>query len=136
MKKLSLAVRSVGQMIILRENGSTPDDKDWDGFLEVLIKNRDNFEKMKCLVVTDGGGPNAPQRKRLEAALARRPLRVAVVTDSSKARFIASMITFLNSDHRGFSNKEIGEAYVHLGMNREEQLRAAEILRELEPLVG
>ena len=123
-------------MIILRENASTPDDRDWDGFLEVLIKNRDQFEKMKCLVVTDGGGPNAAQRKSLEAALDNRPLRVAVVTDSPKARFIASMITFLNRDHRGFSKKEIGEAYVHLGMSKEEQLRAKEILRELEPLVG
>ena len=61
MKKLSLAVKTVGQMILLRENASTPTDNDWDGFLEILIKNRDNFENLKCLVVTDGGGPNAAQ---------------------------------------------------------------------------
>ena len=136
MKKLSLAVRTVGQMILLRENGSTPVDADWDGFLDILIKNRENFQNLKCLVVTDGGGPNAAQRKRLETALAGRPLRVAVVTDSPKARFIAAMITFLNRDHRGFSKQEIGEAYVHLGMSKAEQSQATEVLRELEPLVG
>lgn len=133
--KQSLAVRSVGSMLVLRENKDTPSDMEWDAFLDHLVKNRTNLDALKILVLTDGGGPNAAQRKRLEAALDGRSVRVAVVTDSPKARFIASAITFLNKLHRGFSTKEISLAYEHLGMTLAEQKLAEVALREMGPLM-
>lgn len=134
--KKTLLVRTIDDMIVMRENGDTPTDIDWDDFLRLLVANRRNFDSLKILVVTAGGGPNAAQRKRLEMALDGRGVRVAIVTDSPKARFIASMVRFLNKHHRGFATAEIRQAYEHLGMSWQEQKLAEQALREMDPLVG
>jgi hypothetical protein len=131
-----MLTRKIGTMIVLRENNDTPHDAEWDGFLRLLSDNRNNFERMKILVVTDGGGPNASQRKRLEGTLSGKPVRVAVVTDSAKSRFIASAISLINRDHKGFSMKEIGQAYQHLDMTSSECREAELALKEMEPLIA
>jgi hypothetical protein len=134
--KKMLRVRAIGNVIVLRENVDPPADQDWDGFLDLLILNRENFDRLKILVVTDGGGPNAAQRKRLENALDGRGVHVAIVTDSAKARFITSIVRFINKRHRGFAMAEIRQAYEHLGMSWQEQKLAEQALREMESLVG
>lgn len=131
-----MLTRKIGTMVVLRENNDTPLDPEWDAFLRLLADNRNNFERLKILVVTDGGGPNAAQRKRLEATLSGKPVRVAVVTDSAKSRFIASAISLINRDHRGFSMKEIGQAYQHLGMTVAECREAEAALKEMEPMIA
>lgn len=135
MMKVSMATRSIGSMVVLRENKETPSDREWDDFLGILVKNHQALDTLKILVLTEGGGPNAAQRKRLEVALGGKSVRVAIVTDSPKARFIASAITFLNKEHRGFSTSEIDQAYRHLGMTLDEQRAATQALAELKPLI-
>lgn len=131
-----MVTRKIGTMVVLRENNDTPLDAEWDAFLKLLSDNRNNFERMKILVVTDGGGPNAGQRKRLEVALSGKPVRVAVVTDSAKSRFIASAISLINRDHKGFSMKEISQAYQHLDMTGAECREAEAALKEMEPMIA
>jgi hypothetical protein len=128
----SLAVETVGSMILLRENRHTPTNSDWDDFMRLLVENRENFPRLKILVVTDGGGPNADQRKRLEKALAGRPVRVAVVTDSTKVRFIVSSIALLNREIKTFSMNEMKDAHAHLSLTTAEQIQAAQVLQRLE----
>ena len=133
--KPTMVTRVVGQLVILRENDSTPLDSEWDAFLKILADNWDKFDRLKILVVTDGGGPNAAQRKRLETVLNGKPIRVAVVTDSAKSRFIASMISLINRQHMGFAMKEIVQAYNHLKMTQMERTVAEQALTELDPLI-
>ena len=134
--KRTLTFRTVGDsMIVLRENKDTPRDEDWDAFLACLVENRARFSQLKILVMTEGGGPNVEQRKRLEVALDRRPVRVAVVTDSIKVRFIVSSIALLNRQISTFSLKEIERAYTHLGMTQAEQSLARAVIRELDQQV-
>lgn len=135
-RKKTLAFRSITDtMLVLRENKDTPRDEDWDAFLEVLSKNRPNFDKFKILVMTEGGGPNQDQRKRLEVALGGRPVRVAVVTDSVKVRFIVSSIALLNREIRTYSNREIEEAYQHLNMTELERRKVDDAIREMNQIV-
>lgn len=132
-KKRNMACRRIGDsMIVLRENEDTPADEDWDAFLTMLVQDRERFPKLKILVLTEGGGPNAEQRKRLKIALDGRPVRVACVTDSVKVRFIASSVALLNRQIRTFAKSELAAAYTHLGMSAAEQKLAAAILEEME----
>jgi hypothetical protein len=133
--KKTLAVRSVESMLILRENADTPTDKDWDEFLDILVENRPRFPSLKILVMTDGGGPNMNQRKRLEKALDKRPVRVAVVSDSARVRFIVSTIAFLNPEIRTFSRKEIDDAYEHLSLTPRERKLAETAIEEMHHLI-
>lgn len=135
-KRRNMACRRIGDsMIVLRENEDTPADEDWDAFLAMLVHDRDRFPKLKILVMTEGGGPSAEQRKRLKVALDGRPVRVACVTDSVKVRFIASSVALLNRQIRTFSKSELDGAYTHLGMNSAEQKIAAAVLDEIEKQV-
>lgn len=134
--KRSLLFQKIGAMIVLRENNQTPTDDDWDAFLRVLAANRENFPSLKILVVTDGGGPNAAQRKRLQAALGGRPVRVAVVTDATIVSFIVSSIALLNHEIRSFSRNQLSAAYAHLNLSPSEQKLAMEAIQTMEPLVG
>jgi hypothetical protein len=134
--KPTLVVRTVApSLVVMRENIETPHDHEWDAFLALLNQNRDNFAKFRLLVVTDGGGPNAAQRKRLDGVLGGRSVRVAVVTESAKSRFIASAISLINRDHRGFSPAEIEAAYTHLALTPAERRLAEAALREMDPLI-
>lgn len=133
--KPTMVTRMIGQLVVLRENDATPLDSEWDDFLKILSDNWDKFDRLKILVVTDGGGPNAAQRKRLEGVLNGKPIRVAVVSDSAKSRFIASMISLINRQHMGFAMKEIVQAYNHLRMTQIERTVAEQALADLDPLI-
>ena len=134
--KRSLLVRVAESMIVLRENAVTPTDADWDEFMEILSAARPDFERIRILVMTDGGSPSTEQRKRLAIALGGKLVRVAVVTDSMKVRFIVSSIALLNREIASFANKEIAEAYAHLSLTRAEQKLAQAMIAEMSPLVG
>lgn len=135
-QKKTLAFRFVdSSLLVLRENAVTPRDEDWDAFLTVLEKNRDNFARLRILVRTEGGGPSAPQRKRLEKALGGRPVRVAVVTNSVAVRFIVSSIALLNREIRTFSVDELANAYQHLRLNPAERRDAEKAAFDMEDMV-
>lgn len=119
----------------MRESLDTPLDEEWDAFLGLLSQNQGNFAKLRILVSTNGGGPNAAQRKRLDTVLAGRPIRVAVVTDSAKSRFIASAISLINRDHKGFSIAEMEGAYDHLALSPSERRLVDAALKEMDPMI-
>lgn len=123
-------------LVVSRESFESPRDEEWEEFLRVLRTRGEHFASLKILVVTDGGGPNADQRKRLEAVLKGRAVRVAIVTDSAKSRFIASAVSLFNRDHRGFSKAEIQSAYGHLGLSPKERQMCEAALRELDPMIA
>ena len=121
--------------MVLRETFATPRDEEWDQLLDLLRAQGDNVENVRFLVVTDGGGPNSAQRARVERVLNGRAVRVAIVSDSAKSRFIASTISLFNRDHRGFSKAEISEAYAHLRLTARERVLVEAALQQMEPLI-
>ncbi len=136
MLKKSLDFRQIDKLVVLYENKNTPADADWDAFLDCLRKNRDQFDQVRIAVFTPGGGPNAPQRKRLAEALGGKSVRVAVVSDSPIVRFIASSIALLNRQHAAFNTNEREKAYAHLGLTptqrRQVDLALAELAETVE----
>lgn len=122
-------------MLILRQNDQSPSDPEWDGFLTLLKAARPEFDRLKILILTDGGGPNAAQRKRLADTLGGKAVRVAVISDSIKVRFVASTIALFHKEHRSFLKSEFRNACGHLGMSSHEGELAKQTLEDLAPLV-
>ncbi|MGC4091461.1 MAG: hypothetical protein QM756_27000 [Polyangiaceae bacterium] len=122
-------------MIIIRQNKDNAPDRDWDEFLRILVANRAEFQRLKILVVTDGGGPSTTQRKALQTALDGRSIRVAVVSDSMRARFIVSSIALLNRDISSFSMDEMSRAFDHLNLSADERRTAKRTVDEMQALV-
>jgi hypothetical protein len=121
--------RAAGSLVLVRQGREAPTEKEWARFIQLLVHNAD--PKPKVLIVTDGGGPTPEQRKSIRTALGGRSLRVVVVSDSAKVRFIVSTIALLTSDIRSFTLAELDAAGAYLGLQPEERLRAERMLREM-----
>lgn len=134
-QKPTLVTKTVApNLLVMRETFDTPRDEEWNAFLR-LLEACEDIERVRLLVVTDGGGPNSAQRSRLEGVLKGRSMRVAIVTDSAKSRFIASAISLFNRDHRGFSRAEMAGAYAHLRLTAVESRQVEFALRDMEPMI-
>jgi len=68
----------------------------------------------------------------LQATLGGTPMRVAVVSDSIKMRFIASTIALFHRDHRSFTTSELEEAYEHLNLAAGERRKVESVVREMQ----
>ena len=128
--------RRIGNLVILRENTETPSDAEWDETLRLLTLNPADLDKTKVLVITDGGGPSPAQRKRLDQALKGTPVRVAVVSESVKVRFIVSSVALVTSRIQSFRQSELAAAFDHLGLNHEERQVATRSINEMAALVA
>ena len=128
--KRNQVVRKVGDIVFVVQNDQTPSDAEWNEFLDIL-RSRADLARVKVFVRTAGGAPDAGQRKDLETTLNGVRFRVAVVSDSVKVRFIASVIALFHRDHRSFGVTQTKEAYNHLQLTPQERVLAASTVREL-----
>ncbi len=138
--KRALVSSIVGSVLLLCEDKDSPTDWEWDECLALLkdLTTRTDAagEKIKVLVSTLGGGPNAAQRKRLEVVLAGRPCPTAVISDSLKLRFISAAVALFNPDHRGFTTAERLEAYKFLRLSAPQTRQLEATMAQMVKLVA
>jgi hypothetical protein len=127
--------RKVGSLVILREGRNDPHDAEWDVTLGILAEHRSEIDHIKVLVISDGGGPTQAQRKRLERTLEGKPIRVAVVSDSMKVRFICSSVALFTSNLSSFKVSELRDAYKWLDLTAEERQMATHNIASMRDLV-
>ena len=74
----------------------------------------------RILAVTDGGAPNAIQRKQMnEVAMGGAHVKSAIITTAAAnpiKRGIATAIQWLNPEFRIFAPQEAGRAFEHIGI--------------------
>ncbi len=124
----NMVTRRFGPLLILRENKETPTDEEWDECLDLLARDVDD---VRVLVITDGGGPSPAQRKRLEQTLAGKPVKVAVVSESVKVRFIVSTVALLTANIKSFTLVEYTQALQHLDLDLDLRRIAQQQIREM-----
>jgi len=129
--KKNMVTRNLGDLLLLRQNVETPSDAEWNECLEHLGRFRSDFSRAKVLVITDGGGPTPEQRKRLAAVLQGSRVRVAVVSEALKFRFIVSSVALFIPDIASFQTHQMERAYDHLKMTRSERRTADAAIAEM-----
>jgi len=129
----NMVTRRLGNLLILRQNQQSPSDEEWDECLGLLSPDLDT---VRVLVITDGGGPTPEQRRRLDQTLNGTPVRVAVVSDSVKIRFVVSSVAFLTRRIKSFSELEYTEALEHLNLDLDQRRVAQRHVREMTALVS
>lgn len=131
-RKRTIAISRVANLILMRETADAPSDDEWNGFLAVLSGAGEDLPRYRLLVITDGGGPTPAQRRRLAQVLARRPVKVAVLSDDLRVRFMAATVSLFHPQHKFFGLKSMKDAYAHLGLTVHEQRIAEQAFRDLE----
>ncbi len=129
----NLVTRRVGSLLILRQNKGNPSDEEWDECLGLLKPDLDN---VRVLVVTDGGAPSPEQRRRLNQTMSGAPLRISVVSESVKVRFVVSSVAFLSRNIKSFSETEYSDALQHLDLDLDQRRVAQRHVREMTAIVN
>ena len=70
----TMAVETVDSTILVYHTKEKPSDDEWEVFVEAIRTARPGMNTL--VVAPDGGGPNAPQRKRMAQAFAAQVERI------------------------------------------------------------
>jgi hypothetical protein len=108
-----MLTRRIGSVLLVVQGSAPPSDSEWNESLEIL---RPFVAIARVLVLTEGGGPDPSQRKRLSAVIGGNPIRVAILTNSAKVRFIGASIAFFIRRIRCFMLSDTSAAFKHIDL--------------------
>jgi hypothetical protein len=102
-----------------------PLSKEWD---EYIAAARDNAARLVGMIVSsEGGAPDAHQRKQGEALVPLQPnLKIAVVTRSPGVRMVIIILHWINVKVKAFAPGEVAAAAEFLGVPEADRPALAE----------
>lgn len=122
------AYRLLHDVVIAVHNVRNPNREEWDEYLKIVASLRVAFDgdcaRFRQLIFTDGGAPNAMQRKAV-ADLARGlenrdKIRVVIVSRSVIARGIVTAFRWLGFPLGSFAPDELDQAFAFLAVSKAE----------------
>lgn len=127
----TLLYRSIGSLVLLVHAPVPPAPDEWTQYVSDLESVGRNYpEDVTLLVIAEGSGPSAAQRDELRIH-APRKLRTSVVTTSTVARTIVTLLGWVTPTIRAFAPANMDSAFDYLSISPE--ARPA-ILRQLAAL--
>ena len=124
------AVEMVGDFVVVAQATESPGDEEWRR--NIALQTSIPAERVRVLVWTDGGAPNAKQRAALAAALkGTQPLSAVVTPPSSIARAVGTAIRWFNPQLGVFSHEDIEAALNHLGVQGLDRQRLVDTVYRL-----
>ena len=132
-------VRGVG---IAVHNATNPNKEEWDDYLAMSgagMKAVGDLSRFKQLVFTDGGGPNAAQRKA--SVEIGKPygdtndIRVAVVSSSMAVRGIVTAFNWIGAPLRSYGAHQVGDAFAYLGIKGDDAVAICDAVEKLSAQV-
>lgn len=125
----TIAYKVIDRLFLVAYGTEDPTDGEWFGYIEEI--KRHGVDRTMQLVCTEGGGPNATQRRYLEEALAGRTVPVAVLSSSVSVRGMVSAMSWVNREIRAFPPAGLLDALAYLEIPAS---RADLIEREIQKL--
>jgi hypothetical protein len=107
-----MGIRVIDRLVLVVYGIAGPTDADWIEYLGVV--ERSGLDRTAHLIVTDGGGPTAAQRRLLYGLLAGRTRPVAVVSGSLQVRAIVTAMSWFNRSIRAFPVPGLADAIAYL----------------------
>jgi hypothetical protein len=120
----------VGHILVFVHGPDSPSDGEWDEAM-VLFRAVPDVARIRVLVFTGGGAPDARQRAKLHTALGKTKATIAVLTPSALARAAGTAIAWFNPGLRVFDPDDIERAFDHLDAARAERPVLSRTLAEL-----
>ena len=120
----------VGHILVFVHGSEAPSDAEWDEAL-VLFRAVPDVARIRVLVFSNGGAPDARQRARLHTALGKTKATIAVVTPSALARAAGTAIAWFVPGLRVFEPDDIERAFDHLDAAHAERPVLTRVLAEL-----
>jgi hypothetical protein len=115
--------RCEGRLIMVAHTSASPSDEEWSGYARdvAAVLSRSSPEDVRTVVFTDGGGPNAEQRRMLTEIKGWNTVRVSVVSQSLAVRGIVTAFSWFNPKIKAFLPVAVEAAFRHLGLSPDEE---------------
>jgi hypothetical protein len=111
MEITTLVWAQIEDYLVIAQTKMTPSRKEWSDLLDCM--RRMNYRG--ALVHTEGGSPNALQRKQLRDTVGNSEIYTAILTDSPIVRAAMTALNlFVKSPMRGFTPNDIEEALSYM----------------------
>ena len=126
--------RCDGRLIIVAHTNASPSDEEWSGYAREVAAalSRSAPADLRTVVFTDGGGPNAEQRRMLTEIKGWNIVRVSVVSQSLAVRGIVTAFSWFNPKIKAFLPIAVGAAFRHLGLSPDEESRVWATVNEFQ----
>lgn len=114
---------------------ANPTAKDWEEYtnaISALERKGVDVTRMRTLVFTDSGGPDAAQRAVLVKILRGRKTKLVMLSDSQAFRMIGIAITWFNDFAKVLSPSRMIEALTFLGIPETRADAILQLARKLE----
>lgn len=125
-----LVVRVKGTLFLIWNGSENTTDDEWSRML-AQFRAQPDLDKLRILVVTEGGAPPPSQQKQLYDVLGGRAVTVAILADGVGTRFVISSLALFIKRLRGYRLDELGAAAAHLSLTRDELTAASAFLVEM-----
>lgn len=129
----TLAFGRVDRCVLLVHSEEAPTDREWDAYIDFV--NAQLPDRIRILVVSNGGTPSAPQRNQIKDVATQFPdktIPTAVITTSVLARGAVTAINWFFKNVRAFAPMEIAEALKFLEIPPEAEAPVQQALAELQ----
>ncbi|HKP64707.1 MAG TPA: hypothetical protein VJV78_48555 [Polyangiales bacterium] len=130
---MAMTMGKLDRVKIAVHDTSAPTEEEWARWVGLCAEPGD---RLRFLVESHGGAPNAKQRKALNDVLAGREVRSAVLTDSIVARGVVTALAWLGIPLRAFPLGDYKSAGEYLGLSHHELTVVVEQLRILRKECG
>jgi hypothetical protein len=113
------------RLVICLHTKVDPPQAEWDNVLKLLsaqLAAAPDVERMRMLVVTGGGAPDARQRAQLAEVWAKRDIKTAILVpgrNNPLKRGLMTALTWINPAIAFFEPPQLSEALVYLGIAQE-----------------
>lgn len=125
-----------GLSLYLMVYNTRPPAPDEEGPFLTTLASEPSLDKVRALVLTDGGTPAADSRRALQKFLAGRSIKVGIVTTNPFVRGIVTAISWFNPGNRAFKPSEVGRALTYLNVDAAWHAQLFGRIGELAAAVG
>jgi hypothetical protein len=121
------------EVVVLFHTRAAPGDAEWNIYVDMVREYIARVRRVPVLLVYScGGAPNAGQRARAIEAAGGKPTRVALITNSSFARGVATIISWFGVDIRSFTSiAELPKAAAYLELDDATQMEARQAIERM-----
>jgi hypothetical protein len=126
----NVAFAFVGDLAIAVYGAENPTDEEIAESLQAFAPL--NKERVRSLIVSDGGAPSALQREQLINSVGGHAHRSAVVTDAGKVRGAVTALSWFNKNIKAFPKAKLADALVYLNVPAAQHDQVQREIRRLE----
>ena len=119
------------QLVVVCQTATNPSDVEWRAYVAAVKAFAARHDRLRFLVMTDGGHPNAKQQAYVGAELGAVRWPAAIVSASVALRFVAAALNLFNSEIKCFSPLRCDEAFAHIELSFPERQRVEAMVERL-----